>query len=271
MGTTPTARAASGTLRTDRTFTGQKEDGTGLLYYNARYYDPALGAFISPDTVVPDAGMAVDYNRFLYARGNPLRYSDPSGYIPTDLPEGPQAPSPGADPWVVDFYWKNRWYNARGFARGSDGHWNRSIRPRNADQDILNEVIQEGLVAWFIRELKGNTQDERLLTIRALNEASTLGLPPLDAGGAQPSTSFKISAYTIWALLVGPRRPWDYKVHLWRALDDTWTDYGGVTYFYDVWGNINFGYVGRAARFTHRELLLGAGFGQLLSDVRPGK
>ena len=77
-------RSAAGTLRTDRTFTGQKEDGTGLLYYNARYYDPALGTFISPDSMVPDAGMVVDYNRFLYARGNPLKYSDPTGNDPLD-------------------------------------------------------------------------------------------------------------------------------------------------------------------------------------------
>jgi RHS repeat-associated protein len=42
-------------LSTDRTFTGQKSDGAGLLYYNARYYDPALGTFLSPDTVAPDA------------------------------------------------------------------------------------------------------------------------------------------------------------------------------------------------------------------------
>jgi hypothetical protein len=25
-------------LKSDRTFTGQKQDGAGLLYYNARYY-----------------------------------------------------------------------------------------------------------------------------------------------------------------------------------------------------------------------------------------
>ena len=49
-------RAATGDLQTDRTFTGQKSDATGLLYYNARYYDPALGAFISPDTIIPDPG-----------------------------------------------------------------------------------------------------------------------------------------------------------------------------------------------------------------------
>ncbi len=63
-------------LHTDRTFTGQKSDATGLLYYNARYYDPSLGTFISPDTIVPDPGLVIDYNRVLYARANPLRYTE---------------------------------------------------------------------------------------------------------------------------------------------------------------------------------------------------
>lgn len=31
-----------------------------LLYYNARYYDPALGTFISSDALVPDAGMVIE-------------------------------------------------------------------------------------------------------------------------------------------------------------------------------------------------------------------
>ena len=33
--------------------TGQRLDGTGLLYYHARYDDPGLGRFISADSVVP--------------------------------------------------------------------------------------------------------------------------------------------------------------------------------------------------------------------------
>ncbi len=72
-------RAASGVLQIDHTFTGQKRDSTGLMYYNARYYDPALGTFISPDPIIPDPGMVIDYNRFLYVRGNPFKYTDPSG------------------------------------------------------------------------------------------------------------------------------------------------------------------------------------------------
>ncbi len=115
-------RVVWGTLHTDRTFTGQKEDGTGLLYYNARYCDPALGTFISPDTLVPDAGMAIDYNRFLYARGNPLRYSDPSGYASAD--------------WVA----KNNWYNARGwFHNPRSRHWD--IR-RNSQVSNRASAIQ---------------------------------------------------------------------------------------------------------------------------------
>ena len=51
---------------------------------NARYYDPVLGQFISPDTLVPDAGLLVDYNRYGYARGNPMRFTDPSGFYSND-------------------------------------------------------------------------------------------------------------------------------------------------------------------------------------------
>jgi len=58
-------------LPTDRTFTGQEQDGTGLMYYRARFYDSALGTFISPDTLVPSLGTVVDYNRFAYSRANP--------------------------------------------------------------------------------------------------------------------------------------------------------------------------------------------------------
>ncbi|MEZ4676908.1 MAG: RHS repeat-associated core domain-containing protein [Caldilineaceae bacterium] len=38
--------SSSNRLLTDHTFTGQKLDGTGLMYYNARYYDREIGAFV---------------------------------------------------------------------------------------------------------------------------------------------------------------------------------------------------------------------------------
>ncbi|MEZ4713492.1 MAG: RHS repeat-associated core domain-containing protein [Caldilineaceae bacterium] len=67
-------------LPTDRHFTGQLYDDTGLHYYAARYYDDHLGQFISPDTLVPDATSVLDYNRYLYVRGRVLNANDPSGH-----------------------------------------------------------------------------------------------------------------------------------------------------------------------------------------------
>jgi RHS repeat-associated protein len=67
-------------LSTEHRFTGQKSDGTNLQYFNARYYDPELGTFISPDTFVPDPTIVFDYNRYMFARGNPMKYNDPTGH-----------------------------------------------------------------------------------------------------------------------------------------------------------------------------------------------
>ncbi len=59
------------------------------MYYNARYYDSALGLFLSPDTLIPDPGAVIDYNRFAYVRNNPLRFSDPSGHCGLQATGGP--------------------------------------------------------------------------------------------------------------------------------------------------------------------------------------
>jgi RHS repeat-associated protein len=74
-------RWTSGGAVTDFTFTGQRaERGFGLMDYNARYYDPGLGRFVSADTVVPQAGNPQALNRYAYVLGNPLRYNDPTGH-----------------------------------------------------------------------------------------------------------------------------------------------------------------------------------------------
>jgi len=66
---------------TDRLFTGQRFDSSsGLYYYNARYYDPHLGRFIQPDTLVPDPLNPQAWNRFSYVYNNPASYVDPGGH-----------------------------------------------------------------------------------------------------------------------------------------------------------------------------------------------
>ena len=62
-------------------FTDQELDPeTGLYYYGARYYDPIIGRFISPDSIVQDPFDPQTLNRYTYCRNNPLIYIDPSGY-----------------------------------------------------------------------------------------------------------------------------------------------------------------------------------------------
>jgi len=63
-------------------FTGQElDDETGLYYYGARYYDPAIGRFVSADSIVQDYTDPQTLNRYSYCRNNPLIYVDPSGHL----------------------------------------------------------------------------------------------------------------------------------------------------------------------------------------------
>ena len=55
-----------GVSSTEFNYTNQrKDDGTGLLFYNARYYDPALARFVSADSIVPNTShrsLTVDFH-----------------------------------------------------------------------------------------------------------------------------------------------------------------------------------------------------------------
>ncbi len=74
-------RNSQGDLGTDKLFTGQRLDDTGLYYYGARYYDPTIGRFISPDTIVQNPANPQSLNRYSYVLNNPLKYVDPTGLI----------------------------------------------------------------------------------------------------------------------------------------------------------------------------------------------
>jgi RHS repeat-associated protein len=79
----PFGETRMGSVPTDKLFTGKRLDSTGLYYYGARYYDPGIGGFISPDTASPDLSIPQSFNKYAYCFNNPLKYNDPTGNWPS--------------------------------------------------------------------------------------------------------------------------------------------------------------------------------------------
>ena len=48
------------------------------MFYNARWYDPALGRFAQADSIVPPGVQGLD--RYAYVNNNPMLYTDPTGH-----------------------------------------------------------------------------------------------------------------------------------------------------------------------------------------------
>ncbi|MGR9355873.1 RHS repeat-associated core domain-containing protein [Rhizobium leguminosarum] len=72
--------ATNTTMQTKKGYIGERFDPeTGLMYLNARYYDPAFGRFVSPDDWDPTKE-GVGTNRYAYAHNDPVNKSDPNGH-----------------------------------------------------------------------------------------------------------------------------------------------------------------------------------------------
>jgi RHS repeat-associated protein len=77
----PYGKQTGAELTQSKTFIGEKWDAeTGLMYLNARYYDPVLARFITPDDWDPLL-LDVGTNRYAYAGNDPVNKSDPSGHV----------------------------------------------------------------------------------------------------------------------------------------------------------------------------------------------
>jgi len=84
--------ATTGTSSQPFAFTGEPRDATGLIYLRARYYDPALGRFMSRDTWPGGLAAPGTLDRYAYVGNNPATYADPSGLSPTSVVLGGKKP-----------------------------------------------------------------------------------------------------------------------------------------------------------------------------------
>ena len=58
-------------------YAGREDDGTGLAFYRARFYDPTLKRFVSEDPIRLDGGI----NAYMYVGGDPAKLIDPNGEL----------------------------------------------------------------------------------------------------------------------------------------------------------------------------------------------
>jgi RHS repeat-associated protein len=93
-------------------------DAFGLINMNGRMYDPVIGRILSPDIFVQSPTNTQSYNRYTYCFNNPLKYTDPSGWIAPES-DGPEVVwnAPGFGPGTRG-----------GVGPGSGNHWSDADR-----------------------------------------------------------------------------------------------------------------------------------------------
>ncbi|NKB39015.1 MAG: tandem-95 repeat protein [Gammaproteobacteria bacterium] len=81
--------ANAGIPSLDRGYTGHEHlDDVDIIHMNGRIYDPNLGRMLSPDPIVQTPLNSQNWNRYSYVVNNPLKFTDPSGYMRFGLSVG---------------------------------------------------------------------------------------------------------------------------------------------------------------------------------------
>jgi uncharacterized Zn-binding protein involved in type VI secretion len=77
----------------------------------------------------------------------------------------------------------------------------------------------------------------------------------------------KLEAMAIWTKQVGQNMEWDHKPKLRELFPGVRHKQGKYLYYYDIWSNIHYGYVGIIGGLSESLLLDGAGAEQIASDT----
>jgi RHS repeat-associated protein len=85
----------------DRGYTGHEHlYAFGLINMNGRCYDPMMSSFLSVDAYVQSPDNSQNFNRYAYCLNNPLKYTDPSGWV---MVGGMTPSNPFHDNWGQNF------------------------------------------------------------------------------------------------------------------------------------------------------------------------
>lgn len=133
----------------DRRFLGATLDAdSGLTLLGTRYYDSALGRFISVDPLL-DLGDPGHFNAYAYAYNNPMTFSDPSGQKAKGSGKGgtPAQPPPSTS-WAAlaacsDFGCQQSW------------HWSSSVQGVGNFAGLIQETVWSTIVPPGLEKFVG--------------------------------------------------------------------------------------------------------------------
>ena len=230
-------RWASGTLPTDRRFTGQRWDSyTQLIEMGARWYDAQIGRWISPDTIVPAPANPQSFNRYSYVYNRPLAFVDRDGQFPwpvVGVVIGGAVTGgvigvafvPNILPWDPQMMITDR---------------------------VADPITSNDMTGWLSNQMVTNAQSGVVQDIRA--NWTSGNLAKMDA------------AMQAWTALVDTDNIWDFKYDIrktgWFGEGIRDVKLGNRQLNYDAVANVHFGFVARAAGFDTDFLVAGAGIAQ---------
>jgi RHS repeat-associated protein len=183
---------SNGSIRFDASYTGKEFDvDTGLYYFNARWYDPTLGRFISEDPARDGD------NWFAYVGNNPMSHIDPNGLEDTPLIQPPA----GALPYVGTI--NTGFQPADTFLAGLGNIWNMAAGTANVGLKTVG-LAAEGVDALgnlATKPLFGLSLGETAMAVSPLGgeiNAALSGLKGLATAGAAEKALPYLGPNGIW-------------------------------------------------------------------------
>ncbi len=227
-------------------FTGKElDEETGLYYYGARYLDPKYSRWLSGDPALNDymAGSSVgeggiyntvNFNIYHYGGNNPIKYSDPTGMYTLDTEDNA--------PIIIVEKDDNLWNIVKG---QSPNLSDKEIQSRVDDIAKLNNLNNPNLIK----------PGDRLKAPDSVIPDITDDL--MAKMEANASDSAILNPFT-FRKKVRNKGDWDYKNQKGTIYESgKYNNYffNGEIITGDAPGNINYGYVGKAAWWASEKLL----------------
>ncbi|MFB6508342.1 MULTISPECIES: RHS repeat-associated core domain-containing protein [unclassified Streptomyces] len=296
-----TRGTASSAWPDDKGFLGKAADvSTGLVHVGAREYDPTTGRFLSVDPVIaPEDHESL--NGYAYANNTPVTKSDPSGERPITACERGCSDGKGGSyrdylelgPNGTWTYHSTQTYTLPApFAGFSGASGILTITVKNDGGKVSQKItykkgpepkpeLKKGedlfaqIESYMYDELARNARSNDVKSIQGLLRPHDW----YDYLGGRDMGKDSVAALAMWSAKVCPKVcEWDHKPKLDKKFklskNGYFTDVPGTDYqvFYDMWSNVHYGYVGRAAGIDSKALIEGASISDpiLVGEDDPG-